>query len=454
MSRTRTRNPLRLAPGIATRSRVRLALGLAAGLLAALPAAAPAATLGVAIDNGVTSVRYLAAPGEMNRLEVSEASGEIAFVDPGATIDAAGPSCTEVSAHEARCLSSAAPALGISLGDRDDSATIDVAKPGLLDGDAGNDTLTGGAGDDGLWGGDGNDVLEGRDGADLMSGEGGTDSVRYDDRGADVSVDLTKLTIRSEGEAGEHDTVATDVERVTGGAGDDVLTGNNAANLLDGGAGDDVLTGGGGADDLRGASGRDLLRGRDSVADRLDCGADRDAVDADPADAVSECEGGAPGGIVPTPINRNPVVTPPAPLTAPFSFIFGSVKLPEGPVTLHGGHITLTVGCPAGTPTGRCSGVISLERFARRGGKAKAKSSRRTKRFRVADQAYAVRAGKKSRVRVRISSVGRRAINRTGSLRVKVYLRRTKRAHRATRIGTLKVRASRRTKRRLPRNAS
>jgi hypothetical protein len=96
--------------------------------------------------------------------------------------------------------------------------------------------------------------------------------------------------------------------------------------------------------------------------------------------------------------------------------------------------------------------VISLERFARNDGKAK--SSRRTKRFsRVADKAYAVRAGKKSRVRVRISSAGRRAIKRAGSLRVKVYLRRTKRAHRATRIGTLKVRASRRTKRRLPRNA-
>jgi hypothetical protein len=54
MSRTRTQHPLRLAPGLATRSRVRLALGLAAGLLAALPAAAPAATLGVEIDGGHT----------------------------------------------------------------------------------------------------------------------------------------------------------------------------------------------------------------------------------------------------------------------------------------------------------------------------------------------------------------------------------------------------------------
>ena len=89
-----------------------------------------------------------------------------------------------------------------------------------------------------------------------------------------------------------------------------------------------------------------------------------------------------------------------------------------------------------------------------RKGKAKAKSSRRTRRFRVGDKSYAVRAGKKAKVRVRISSVGRREIKRTGTARLKVLLRRTKRARKSTRIGTLKVQASRRTKRRPARSAS
>ena len=87
-------------------------------------------------------------------------------------------------------------------------------------------------------------------------------------------------------------------------------------------------------------------------------------------------------------------------------------------------------------------------------GKAKAKTSRRTRRFRVGEQSYAVRAGKKAKVRVRISSVGRREIKRSGTARLKVLLRRTKRARKSTRIGTLKVHASRRTKRRPARSAS
>ena len=49
-----------------------------------------------------------------------------------------------------------------------------------------------------------------------------------------------------------------------------------------------------------------------------------------------------------------------------------------------------------------------------------------------------------------MSSAARRTIARRGSIRVKVLLRRTKRAKHATKIGTLKVQASRRTKRRRP----
>ena len=145
----------------------------------------------------------------------------------------------------------------------------------------------------------------------------------------------------------------------------------------------------------------------------------------------------------------------------PFSFVFGALDLPTEPVTLLHGHVSLSVSCPVATPGGRCTGVITLvpvgPKAKGKKGKVRAKSSRRTRRFRdsIGDKAYAIRAGKQAKVRVRISRAGRRAINRTGSARVHVYLRRTKRATRGKRVGTLKVQASRRTnrQRRLPRNA-
>ena len=469
MSRTLTRNH--------PRSRNRLALAIALGALGVLatPAASHASTLGPATIDGTDYVRYVASPGETNHLDVRPGpAGTIAFVDTGATISPQAPTCVSVSAHEARCADALVPALSVSLGDRDDQLTVDADRAGLYSGDAGNDTLTGGDGDESLWGGTGNDVLDGRGGADLMAGQDGLDAVSYAGRVAGVTVDLASVALGTEGQPGEHDTVPSDVERVTGGNGSDTLTGNAAPNQLDGGPGNDTVDGGSGndslvggsgddslsgsagddlvdggtgndriaggmgADTLQGGAGSDSLRGRDGTVDQLDCGADADVVDADDNDAVSGCETGAP---LPAP------APPAAPL--PLSFIFGAFKLPEQPVTMQHGHVTLTVSCPAATPSGRCSGVISLERFAKHSKQAKAHSSRRTRRFKhIADQAYAVKAGKKAKIRVRISSVGRRAIQRNGSLKVKVFLRRTKRAKKATRIGTLKVHASRRTKRR------
>ena len=478
-------NPARPATG-----RLALALSLSLGLLGALaaPAATHAATLGPATIDSVDSVSYVAAAGEANRLVVQPGpAGTVSFVDPGATITPLDATCVTVSAHEARCDAALVPALNISLGDGDDSATVDVNKPGVLSGDAGNDLLTGGDGAESLLGGDGDDVLEGRGGADLLSGAAGRDRVTYAGRTAPVTVDLTTTTTGQEGQAGEHDTVASDVERVIGGAGNDRIIGNVAANQLDGGAGNDTiegrdgndslagtngddtldggagndfvdggggndrLTGGSGADNMHGGPGNDSLRDRDGSVDQLDCGADiqtrdNDSVEADDNDRVSECELGTPGPAQ--------VPTPARPLTLPFTFLFGAFKLPDAPVALEHGRVSLSVSCPAATPAARCSGVISLVPAAKKHKKGKAHSSRRTKRFKkIGDQAYSVKAGKKAKVRVRISSVGRRAVNRAGTLKVHVYLRRTKRSKKATKIGTLKVHASRRTKRRHPAKA-
>ena len=467
----------------------RLALAVSLGLLGALaaPAATHAATIGPATIDSVDSVSYVASPGEANRLVVQPGpGGTISFVDPGATIAPLDATCVSISAHEAQCAAGLVPALNLSLGDGDDSATVNVNKRGVLSGDAGNDVLTGGDGDESLLGGDGDDVLEGRGGADLLSGQDGRDRVTYAGRTAPVTVDLATTTTDREGGAGEHDTVASDVERVTGGAGNDRIVGNADANQLDGGpgndtiegrdgndslagstgddtldggpgndavdggAGNDHLTGGSGADNIHGGTGNDSLRDRDGSVDQLNCGADlggrdNDSVNADDNDRVSECELGTP-----TP----PAPRPGGPLTLPFNFLFGAFNLPGTPVAMEHGRVTLSVSCPAATPTGRCSGVISLVPAGKQHKRAVAHSSRRTKRFKkIGDQAYSVKAGKKAKIRVRISSVGRRAVNRAGTLKVHVYLRRTKRSKKATKIGTLKVHASRRTKRRHPAKA-
>lgn len=69
-----------------------------------------------------------------------------------------------------------------------------------------------------------------------------------------------------------HDVQAPDLERVVGGAGDDVLSGA---------AGDDQLEGGGGDDQLDGGSGQDIVNageGDDVIVDGLDCGPGDDTV--------------------------------------------------------------------------------------------------------------------------------------------------------------------------------
>jgi hypothetical protein len=438
MSRTRTRKlPLGLALGVA-------ALAALLGALAA-PAAAPAATIGVANADGHKYLRYTAAGGEVNDLRVSAGpSNTLLFTDPGATIKATGAACNSVSAHEARCDAGAAPVVGASLGDRDDRFVNDAGKSALVGGDEGDDRLTGGPADEGLWGGDGNDTLDGRGGADLLSGQAGVDTASYADRTASVAVDLARATLGTEGQVGERDTVASDVENVVGGSAGDTLTGSDAANHIDGGAGNDTIIGGGGADDLNGQAGSDTLRSRDGVGDKVDCGGDADAVERDAADAVTNCEGAASPAGATTPGGA------PGPLTLPFTFTLGTVKLPEQPVTLHYAHVTLTLSCPADTPGGQCTGVITLDRVVRH---RQAQASRRTKRrgTRIGSQDYAIRAGSRSGVRVRIASAARRRLARTGSTRVRVYLRTSRKARRGVRVGTLKVHASRRTKRRVSR---
>jgi RTX calcium-binding nonapeptide repeat (4 copies) len=124
----------------------------------------------------------------------------------------------------------------------------------------------------------------------------------------------------NDGAPGEHDDVQTDVENVTGGAGDDTLTGDAGANRIDGGGGNDVISGGPGQDTLVGGDGNDTIHARDGELDTIECGNGADTVDADPADVVSlDCDDTPPpppSGAAPPPDGVG-TVTLPRDLTPP-----------------------------------------------------------------------------------------------------------------------------------------
>jgi Ca2+-binding RTX toxin-like protein len=154
------------------------------------------------------------------------------------------------------------------------------------------DIVRGGSGDDilsaktkvsgvQLFGGPGNDELTGGTGPDLFNGGDGMDRVWYPGRTANLSVTLDDGA-RNDGQAGEGDLVAADVEHASGGSGNDYLRGNAADNWLYGGAGQDTIIGGPGVDSLVGGDDNDILDALDGMTgDYLDCGAGTDTAKAD-----------------------------------------------------------------------------------------------------------------------------------------------------------------------------
>ncbi|MCE9573092.1 MAG: calcium-binding protein [Deltaproteobacteria bacterium] len=159
-----------------------------------------------------------------------------------------------------------------------------------LEGGPGNDTISGGAGNDTIVGGVGSDTLGGdagddrfdegsaASGADAIHGGAGIDRVDYGARTNDLVVVMDGAS--ASGEASEGDTIATDVEELHGGDGDDALTGN---------AGDNLLEGGVGADTLRGLGGDDVLDGGGGTDD-LDCGTGDADIALDASATIASCE--------------------------------------------------------------------------------------------------------------------------------------------------------------------
>src|SRR3954447_8857247 len=186
-------------------------------------------------------------------------------------------SCT-VSRATGSCPAAGVSSIVVSTGDQADAVTQSTSIPARLIGGDGNDRLTGGPADD---------VLIGEAGADVLTGGGGRDTADYGARTNPVAIALDGTA--NDGEPGEGDNVALDVEILVGGAGADSLSGSSADNALLGNAGNDVLNGGEGADQIDGGAGDDTLSGSPG-ADTLTGG--------DGTDAASYADATAPVRVV------------------------------------------------------------------------------------------------------------------------------------------------------------
>jgi Ca2+-binding RTX toxin-like protein len=147
---------------------------------------------------------------------------------------------------------------------------------------AGRDTIRGGDGDDRLDssgadslldGGAGNDNFETFTGNDTLIGGDGVDEVHYPNRSAPLALFLDGEP--HSGQAGEKDLLSTDIERVTGGRGNDVIFGNGADNKLDGFVGNDTIHALEGNDQILGNQGDDSMNAGDGD-DKLDGGTGAD----------------------------------------------------------------------------------------------------------------------------------------------------------------------------------
>ena len=197
---------------------------------------------------------------------------------------------------------------------------------------------------------------------------GAFDAVTYQSRTAPVRVTLEEsgdpnFAASNDGENGEGDRVAPDIEIVRGGSGADQLFGNSQRNELHGGAGSDAIdgganndtlygddgsdqiTGGPGNDTIVGGPGDDIINARDGEADSISCGDGADRANVDEFDTVApDCFEGGGGGAGPgggtgpgaaTPPSAQPpgFATPPPSPSAEAGCV-GKVTL--GPVTALG----------------------------------------------------------------------------------------------------------------------
>jgi Ca2+-binding RTX toxin-like protein len=133
-----------------------------------------------------------------------------------------------------------------------------------------NDVLYGDGSVNIVKGGAGNDLLVGKAGGDTLDGGVGSDTAGYDaNLTQNLRADLLLPGTNTQDAAGDH---YISIENLAGSTYDDLLLGNNAANVISGSEYPNLTSG---ADRLFGRGGNDLLRGYDND-DRLDGGPGKD----------------------------------------------------------------------------------------------------------------------------------------------------------------------------------
>lgn len=227
-------------------------VGVVVAATAATVTFADAASSYTAWVSDSTHLNFVARPRTSNDVIITRSGNTFTIVDRVSIAPGTGCSWVGRDVTRVRCQTQGAPTdISVQLDDQNDSVTNATDLPAYLDGGSGEDVLLGGTG---------RDTLSGGPGADVMRGGGDEDLVTYADHRNGVTVDLDGQV--GDGEPGEGDAVGTDVEWLTGGSGNDVLTGNDDTNVLRGGPGNDILRGaGGGGDWLFGDAGSDDMSG-------------------------------------------------------------------------------------------------------------------------------------------------------------------------------------------------
>jgi Ca2+-binding RTX toxin-like protein len=291
----------------------------------------------------------------------------------------------------------------------------DVARGGT-----GRDTLRGGPGDDKLDGGGGDtfrfddapfwdavqgqfpDKLEGGPGSDTLNGGGGDfDTVTYDGRQAPVFISLDGL--RNDGERGERDLIGTDVEQLVGGEGDDAVRGSANGNFLNGGGGDDTVDAGGGFHDVAyGNGGNDTIITLDGGAEgRL--GAPSPMAPSWLWDDAVRCDDNPNARGVDT------AIVDPADGGESSQLAAGgceTILMTEAPQSVPVDENTVEVPVTCGSapdPNATCTGTAVVEQYLL------AKRGQASKKRVVGKRSFRAKVRRKSRLRVKLNSTGRKA---------------------------------------------
>jgi Ca2+-binding RTX toxin-like protein len=288
------------------------------------------------------------------------------------------------------------------------------------------ENLRGGSGDDTLTGNAAANVLDGGPGADSISGGAGVDAVDYSTRTAPVNVTLGAGS-RDDGEAGEEDTVAGDVEGAFGGSGADTLVGGAGDGFLVGGAGNDSLSDNGGVDSLDGGAGDDKIDSDDGFADTVSCGAGADDVTSDALDTVAaDCAPDVPPVDPPVdpptnpgpPNNPSPPVTPAVPgtpvtpidTTAPKAKLSSAKGWGLGKLRSGGLKLTVTSSEPGKVTATLTAESSTLKALKRRGVSAKTALGRGS-------------ASSGKALRLRLTKSGRKALRGLAVAKLKLVVK-------------------------------